>query len=103
MRRFIPAVALLVSLAAISGCQRKPAPSASVAAASKVDAEWSAFTQQLIDDYFRFEPFEGVNAGRHEFDGKMPDLSAQGLQREISWLKSTRARVAESDATKLSE
>lgn len=101
MLRFIPGAALLVVLAAITGCQRQPATSPATAVA-QVDAEWAAFTQQLITDYFEIEPFQGVNAGRHEFDGKMPDVSEQGLQREVSWLTGTRARVVAFDAAKLS-
>ena len=34
---------------------------------------------RFIEDYFKANPFFAVQAGRHEFDGQMPDLSAGGI------------------------
>jgi len=40
---------------------------------------WDAFADQFIENYFILQPTFAVNAGRHEFDGKLPDWSPAGL------------------------
>ncbi len=37
------------------------------------------YAARFIEDYFKANPFFAVQAGRHEFDGQMPDLSAAGI------------------------
>jgi hypothetical protein len=44
-----------------------------------------------------------VRAGRHEFDGKLPDWSADGLAKEIKRLHGEKDRVAGFQASALSE
>jgi len=52
--------------------------------------EWDKFINEFIESHFRFNPVEGVDAGRHEYDGRLPDWSAAGLAKQIGWLKETR-------------
>ena len=40
---------------------------------------WDVFVDQFIEHYFILQPTFAVNAGRHEFDGKLPDWSPAGL------------------------
>jgi hypothetical protein len=44
-----------------------------------------------VNDYveatFKAQPFFAVYAGRHEFDGQMPDLSRAGIDEEITRLR----------------
>ncbi|MGR9036953.1 MAG: DUF885 domain-containing protein, partial [Gammaproteobacteria bacterium] len=44
-----------------------------------------------------------VKAGRHEFDGKLPDWSPAGLSKEIQWLKSERKKAAQYPDSALNE
>ena len=46
------------------------------------NAAWTEFANEFIENYFVVQPFFAVNAGRHEFDGKMPDLSAEGIKKD---------------------
>ena len=55
---------------------------------------WDAFVSEVLESYFGAQPNLAVWAGRHEFDGKLPDWSARGIRREIQRLhaQSDRAR-----------
>ena len=93
--------ALLAS--AMMGCQRTPAP----APAPKVQPAplassngWVSFRDDFLEAYFKAQPALAVSAGRHEFDGQLPDWSAGGIARENSRLHAVRARVLDfKDAT----
>ncbi len=49
--------------------------------------KWDGFVNRFIEDSLKANPFQGVDAGRHEFDGKAPDWSTQGIADEITRLK----------------
>jgi hypothetical protein len=90
-------VMLFVLLAAaVAGCQRAPAPapSATSAAASPASSNgWASFRDEFLESYFKAQPPLAVSAGRHEFDGQMPDWSAAGIAREIKRLHAERERA----------
>src|SRR5210317_1949116 len=92
---------LAISLAALAGCQPGDAPESSVPAqeADNADPEpaanaaWNTFVDRYIEDYFETHPGFAVVQGRHEFDGRLQDWSADGIAREISRLKQARDRA----------
>ncbi len=51
---------------------------------------WREFVNQYIEEYFAAHPAFAVAQGRHEFDGQLPDWSAEGLAREIVRLHQAR-------------
>jgi hypothetical protein len=55
-------------------------------------ADWNAYVQGYLDAYFAAHDY-AVAEGRHEFDGKLPDFSSQGLAREIARLHAARQQV----------
>ena len=59
--------------------------------ASVTTLSWGDFVQEFIDGYFRFHPDAAVVAGRHEFDGRLPDWSQEGFGLMIFFLKESRA------------
>jgi uncharacterized protein (DUF885 family) len=70
-----------------TGCGRAPArPEAS---------GWDAYVERYLDAYFAVHPDLAVAAGRHEFDGKLPDFSRQALDREAARLRAERQRTAD--------
>lgn len=73
------AIGLLLSAQPISAKSRLP--------------DWNVFVSQFIETYFVLHPTFAVNAGRHEFDGKLPDWSPAGLNKETQWLKSQRKKA----------
>jgi len=54
---------------------------------------WDAFASQFIEASFKARPHFAVWAGRHEFDGKLPDWSPKGLKKESERLHEARKRA----------
>jgi hypothetical protein len=78
-----------------------PPPALPVTSAAPADA-WPAFSGRFLEEYFRANPFFAVEAGRHEFDGQMPDLSAAGIAAEVTLLKTLRSQAQGFEAAALS-
>ena len=87
----------------VTACGQKPAAPAAPKPAAKPagNAAWAEIADRFIENYFELQPFFAVGAGRHEFDGKMPDFSAGGIQKNIDWLKRERVHAEGFDATAL--
>jgi hypothetical protein len=76
------------------------APRARVASAPHGD--WPGFVTAFLDAYFDANPPAAVSAGRHEYDGRLPDWSPEAIRGEIARLERQReAALAfrESDLT----
>ena len=70
-------LALLISLILGFSCQRE-------------STEWAHFMDSFIEQYFEHQPTSAVYAGRHEYDGQLPDRSPEGINAYIAWLKGQR-------------
>jgi uncharacterized protein (DUF885 family) len=95
MRSLVRALAALAVLGVAACVSTQKAPPA------VSSAEWDTFAEAFITETFTARPHQGVNAGRHEHDGKLPDLSAAGLQREAARLHTARDRVRAFDDASL--
>ena len=87
------AIALVIAAAA---CSRQPAATSSPPAPRPpvhAQATWDDYAARFIEEYFKAQPFFAVQAGRHEFDGRMADLSAAGIAREVERLKQMRTQA----------
>src|SRR5688572_33170944 len=71
--------------------------------ATAANPEWDAYVDQYITDYFAANPHFAVYQGRHEFDGKLPDWTPEGLSKEIARLKGEREKAAAFKDTDLDE
>lgn len=86
--RVSPAASLMAAVTLLVGCgvpeqERATAPPAS----------WERFADEFIESYFEVLPSSGVWAGRHEYDGRVPDVSAPGIARRVSMLRDFAARA----------
>jgi hypothetical protein len=54
------------------------------------DTAWTRFVAAYIEDYLAAHPAYAVAQGRHEYDGLLPDWSADGIALEIERLKQAR-------------
>jgi hypothetical protein len=70
---------------------------------SVVAGGWDHFVRSFLDGYFERHPTFAAGAGRHEFDGRLPDWSPEGLAAEAAWLKAERERAEEFDPATLDE
>lgn len=93
--RTVAIVALL--LAAVAACDRSQPPAAQAPAntAATAQSSWPGFIDQFIEAWFVRYPSFAAGQGRHEFDGQLPDWSADGIQKTVAWLEQSRARVLE--------
>ncbi|UCH63532.1 MAG: DUF885 domain-containing protein [Fidelibacterota bacterium] len=79
-----------VMLAMSTGCQQG-------------SRDWGRFVDNFIEGYFEANPTAAVYAGRHEYDGQLPDFSAEGLAQSSDWLKAQRERALGFETESLSE
>ena len=88
-------LAILASgLIAACGGPKEPAMEAGAAARQP----WPEFVATVIADYYRQNPETAVDAGLHEYDGQMSDMSAAALQEYAAWIDATlEAAAAYSD------
>lgn len=101
MTSYAPAVrtrtALLLAAIAVfsTGCDSRretATPDTSVSAAQATRA-WPAFVDEFVAGYFEANPAFAVIAGRHEFDGRLPDFTAAGIRAEAARLRAFRERA----------
>jgi len=95
---FAVTVLIAASLLTLAGCGREPAEPVEkmppVVEANKAAQDaWNAHASQFVDEYLAAQPAFAVSAGRHEFDGKMPDLSKAGIEKEIARLRAARTTL----------
>lgn len=70
----------------LAGCRAAPKPTSS--------PEWDQYVAGYLEAYFAAHPDVAVSQGRHDFDGKLPDFSSAGEEREAARLHAARAQVA---------
>lgn len=63
------------------------------AASGAANVEWDAFVERQIEAHLVAHPAWAVTQGRHEYDGRLPDWSGDGLAREAERLKQARAEA----------
>ena len=81
-------------LIAACGGPKEPGTEAGVEARQP----WPDFVATVIADYYRQNPETAVDAGLHEYDGQMSDISAAALQEYAAWIDATlEAAAAYSD------
>lgn len=55
--------------------------------------DWDDFVNQFLESHFEARPDFAVRAGRHEFDGKLPDWSREAITKEIERLRNEKERL----------
>jgi hypothetical protein len=57
---------------------------ASLHAAALSDQDWAALRDRFVEEWFAINPTAAVAAGRHEFDGQVPDLTSTGYAARVA-------------------
>jgi uncharacterized protein (DUF885 family) len=83
--RWVGGAEILLVLALV-GCQHS-------APKSEAEAGWDNYVEGYLERYFAANPSAAVSAGRHEWDGQLPDWSKEGIANEIARLKAETARA----------
>ena len=67
------------------------------------DSKLESFFRRHLDERFEMHPFEATQLGDHRFDNRLDDLSPAALERSLTHLKQSRARLHKDiDRAKLS-
>jgi hypothetical protein len=90
MHRWCAVPIAILLLLPVSACHKSAAPAAA-------SADWDTYVNGYLDTYFGVHPDIGVSAGRHEFDGKLPDFSKTAFDTEIVRLHAERTRAVAFD------
>jgi uncharacterized protein (DUF885 family) len=98
VRTIAAASCVLVTL--LTSCTRDPEPAAPPPVAAQ---DHAGLVQSFIDARLKRDPYFAVQAGRHEFDGQMPDWSRAAIDADITELREFKARFAQQDAAALDE
>jgi uncharacterized protein (DUF885 family) len=92
----------LALLVALSGCNQSNQPKApAVRPPSQASLDWQEAANGFVQSYFAAQPFFAAQAGKHDYDGQLPDVSEHGLRREVARLHEERDRIAKIDPTPL--
>ncbi|MGH9257877.1 MAG: DUF885 family protein, partial [Vicinamibacterales bacterium] len=83
---------MLMASSSLPACGRTGSDTASSPPGAEA-ATWATVRDALIEDYLKAHPAFAVVAGRHEYDGRLPDWSAAGIAGEITRLHTARARA----------
>ncbi len=95
---------LLVVLASSCSSSAPPAtesPAPQVTQAS-ADERWDELVDEFLNDYFEQVPSAGVRAGRHQYDGLVPDLSAAGTAARVAAFRQYQHAAEQFSITDLS-
>src|SRR5690242_4203110 len=89
--RITPLVAALCLLPGVDAFEAPPS------------ARWDAQGEAFVEADFVAHPDAAVRAGRHEYDGKLPDWGRAGLDREVARLKAAKEKALSFDPAPLDE
>jgi hypothetical protein len=85
----------LTLLVALSGCNQSNQPKVpAVRPPSQASLDWQEAANGFVQSYFAAQPFFAAQAGKHDYDGQLPDVSEHGLKREVARLHDERDRIA---------
>jgi uncharacterized protein (DUF885 family) len=86
-------LALAAACGVSAACGGGESPDVQQSVTLDTGSGWTVARDALLEEYLQAHPVFAVVAGRHEFDGQLPDWSADGIRAEIGRLKVWRARA----------
>ncbi len=89
--------------ALLGACDRKPEPAAEPATAAQTNTGFDNLVSGFIEARMKRDPYLAVQAGRHEFDGQMPDWSRAAIDADVAELRQFKASLTAMDPAKLSD
>jgi uncharacterized protein (DUF885 family) len=91
MTRRASLLMIAFAVPALAACNRSEEAASAKTAPS--GPQWATVRNDLVEDYLQAHPAFAVVAGRHEYDGVLPDWSAPGIAAEIKRLHAAKDRA----------
>lgn len=102
--RIVVVSSFLVAFSCGSPCSRPDAPCKKVASATPPAQEaFQEAARVYYEGYLEAHPHRAVRLGYHEYDGRLPDVSEEGLTDEVNRLKQFLATFEAMDAGQLDD
>ncbi|TFB09500.1 DUF885 domain-containing protein [Candidatus Marinimicrobia bacterium MT.SAG.2] len=98
MNRYIFISTLLIGMLLSFSCQKE-----AVKTEPASSAGWDSFVTDFMESYFVANPTFAVAAGRHEFDGVLPDWSPATIDANVAKLHSQRHTAMAFESSMLSD
>src|SRR5688572_25900126 len=67
------------------------------------DERFTEAANRFYDEYMQHHPTTAVSLGLHQYDGKLPDVSAKALAARVEWLKASLSTFDGFDPRPLTE
>jgi hypothetical protein len=93
----LPLVCALAIALGLGACKRDSAPAKAPSASTQLapaNSPWQQAVDAFMVGWFERNPAQAAVNGKHEFDGKLPDWSPEGLKANIAWLHAQRDKLA---------
>jgi hypothetical protein len=107
MRRSIVTLTSFIVVLTLAACAKKDEPAARAPQTpdqtGNLAADFPAFVDSFIEARMKRDPYFGAQAGRHDFDGQMPDWSRAAIDADIAELRDFKTRLGQLDAAGLTE
>jgi len=98
MNKYLFTGIILIGTILNFGCQKEAMKTEPI-----TSIEWDSFVTDFMENYFVANPTVAVAAGRHEFDGILPDWSPANLNANIEMLRSHRQMALAFESSNLSD
>ena len=95
------ALALVFAAAGCSQPLHVAGPTLNVPPPAMSSPKWGSLVDEYIEGNFAYNPSSAVRAGRHEFDGQLPALTAESFRRNGERLRELRDRARAFDTAGL--
>lgn len=102
-KKILSATISVLALFMATSCSQEGAHQSDLAAQAEFQRQWDSFVSRFLDGYFALNPGFAVYQGRHDFDGKLPDWSAEGLKAQAGFLKQAIADAKAFDTKQLTK
>jgi hypothetical protein len=102
--RLFSKIACATCLLLLVACDRAPSTPERVADRSAVAAdEFDSLVSGFIEARFKRDPYFAVQAGRHEFDGQMPEWTRAAIEADVAELREFRGAISRFSSEALDE
>ena len=91
--RRVAGLGIMIACGWLAGCGSAEQSAPASAESASAEGSWATARDALIEEYLKAHPAYAVVAGRHEYDGVLPDWSATGIAAEIARLHASKDRA----------
>ena len=89
MTNYARVAALLFSITVLGACSQ----SEDSVVAEMAKASWADFAVTTVAEYYSLNPERAANAGLHQYDGQISDLSPDSVAKYLSWVRTIRSEA----------